>query len=152
MTQRTVHTAAALLILAVASCAAPAAAQPAGGAGEPYFSTVERHRTANIAMAERNLLKGLMSPCDGVVQSSMAQLIVMKVALPERSFSRVESSLRMLSVTGRTPEIRRNAYLACSVFDDARILTAAVYQACQGPDELFEAVAQGLQRTAVSQW
>jgi ribonucleotide reductase alpha subunit len=131
MKQRVAVTAMAVLLMAGTT----AAAQPG------YFSTLERHRSADLQKAACQYAHDLKSGNEGVTESAIAHVIRMKLFVPDLSCPELEMGLRMLAVTGDTPAVRHRAYLATLVFDSPALFKEEAARTYESPDEIFRSVA-----------
>lgn len=145
MNLRTVVPAALVAVLLVGSASARPPAEDL-----PYFSGDARYHAVDIGAFERNLIENLMSENDGVIGSSIAHLVRMKLAFSNRQFPRAEQALRSQVTGGRTMAIRYKAYLASAVFDDPQAADVEECRACNSPDSLFAVLAARLQAAALS--
>ncbi len=116
----------------------------------PYFSGDARYHAVDIGAVERNLTENLKSENDGVIGSSIAHLVRMKLAFSGRQFPRAEQALRSLVTGGRTMTIRYKAYLASAVFDEPQAVDVKECRACNSADALFAVLAARLQAAALS--
>jgi hypothetical protein len=145
MNLHTVVPAALVTILLVGSASARPPAED-----QPYFSGDARYHAVDIGAVERNLTENLRSENDGVIGSSIAHLVRMKLAYRNRHFPRAEQALRTLVTGGRTMAIRYKAYLASAVFDEPQAADVKECWACTSPDALFAVLAARLQAAALS--
>jgi len=70
----------------------------------------------------------------------------MKLNAPAQEFSTLREKLDRLTVGGKTPEIRYQAYLATLVFDHPATFQEVTTSAVNGPDELFVSLSRTLQK------
>jgi len=129
----------ALLLLATAASAQPTR----------YFSDYRSHQRANIDVIATRMLACLESPNEGVVESALAHIGLMKLYLPDQRFSDLESKIRFLAIDGANQAIRYRAYLVSSIFRDPAAFTADTSQNYNDPDEFFGAIGERLQQSTL---
>lgn len=118
---------------------------------QPAVLVNETHmRAANPAVLEKNYVVCLKDPIDGVVESATANVIKVKLTMPDKPFAKIGSVLRDLIIDGRTPAIRYKAYLASAVFDDVKLFQGSPCTTCETPEQLFHAISERLQETMLS--
>jgi hypothetical protein len=109
------------------------------------FSSLEKHQSMDLSKVTCRYAEGLKSGIDGVVESSLAHLVRMKLFVPDLQCPNVREEIAKLASDGSTPRIRYKAYLASLVFDSPQIFKAESTQNFAGADELFSTVASRLQ-------
>lgn len=129
------------LTIATALMATTALAQSA------YFSSPERHHSANLDKAAQQYARCLESCNTGVVESALAHVVLMKLYVPEKEFDGVREKIGSLSVNGCNPTIRYKAYLASLVYDDPELFAQERGQSFSDPEALFNSVSNRLQVT-----
>ena len=129
------------LTIATALMAAATVAQPA------YFSSRERHHAAHLDKAAQRYTECLESCNTGVIESALAQAVLMKLYVPEKEFEGLREKISSLSVNGCNPTIRYKAYLASLVYDDPELFAQEQGQSFSDAEALFSSVSNRLQVT-----
>jgi len=80
--------------------------------------TGEKRTPINAEKAEKNYLHCLNSATDAIVESALAGIVGLKLALPEQEFTRLENRVGELAMNGRTAAIRFKAYLTNAVLEN----------------------------------
>ena len=135
----------AILTTAVIMAAAMTAfSQSVNNGTPPVFSPADRYRVKDTLRLEKSYLACLQSENEGVVESSIAQSIWMKLSLPAARFEHAKAVLGSLSVNGRTPAIRYKAYLAGLVFDQPGMFAQEQGRTFETNEQLFTALSERL--------
>ena len=113
-------------------------------ATEGYFSDATNFGPTLIGQAEKGYVNCLQSSNDGVVASALAHVAVMRLALPTRGFSEVESQVAKLVKNASTPELRYKAYLTLVVMQHPEIFRNVGHQGFACCDELYSVLASRL--------
>lgn len=112
------------------------------GAAQPgYFSSLEKHKKSNLQKAACVYAADLKSDNEGVVESALAHVVRMKLFVPELNCPDLQMGIRLVAVTGETPQIRHRAYLASLVFDAPSLFSQEAARVYENPDELFSTLA-----------
>ena len=126
----------ALMTLAAASTAR---------SNEPgYFSSTASYSHTNIAKAERGYMACLATANDGVVESALAHVAMMKLAMPDGDYRTLESRVAEVARTAASPETRYKAFLTEMVLKDAKIFEGVATSGYESADGLFGALASRL--------
>ena len=102
-----------------------------------YFTNAAKYGPTVIAMAEKGYANSLKCENEGVVESALAQVTVMKITLPTRAFKGLEAEIAKLVKNACTPELRYKAYLAQVAMQHPEIFTTVSVQSFKNNDELF---------------
>jgi hypothetical protein len=113
----------------------------------PFLSHSTRYDSVRMENARKNFISDLQCDNDGVVQSTIAHVVHMRVALPRNDMARIQRILNELATNGHTSVIRYEAYLATVVFNDPLSFTPLMAEDYESSDGFFSAVALHLQRT-----
>jgi len=113
-----------------------------------YFSEPARYGDAERSKAERGYLHCLEATNDGVVESALAHVAMMKLAVPAGGLEMIESRVREISRTSPSPELRYKAFLTDMVLTHPETFAALVTTGFETPDALFGALAGRLVVTA----
>jgi hypothetical protein len=87
---------------------------------------------------------------NGLVESALAIVTMMKLDVPGDEFSRIKDEIDDLAVDGATPVIRFKAYLADAVFANPAMFKEEAARRYDDPDALFSALAERLTKTLLS--
>ena len=120
-----------------------------GAEGEKYLADPARYSQVNLEKAQKGYKCCLQCKVDGVIETAIAQVVWMRLALRDREMTDLKAELDRLAVMGRTPAIRYKAYLACQVFDYPEIFGSVQKAGIESADDLFSALATRLQQTLV---
>ena len=133
------------LLLAALLTAAASNGTAQESADRSRIAPAERYRHLDRGKLERNYIEGLRSDNNGVVESAIAQVIKMKMVMPEEEFTGLKAEFGRLSVGGRTAQMRYKAYLAGLVLDNVSIFTRECGREYETPEALFSAISNRLQ-------
>ncbi len=106
--------AAALFFTAIPVLGQPAAQNRPGNAA--YFCCVQRYRNADLPKVSRNYLYCLRSDNTGIVESALAHVAYIRLALPAADLKDLKDAVRNLADKDCVPSVRYKAYLASMVF------------------------------------
>ncbi|MBX2989662.1 MAG: hypothetical protein KF749_00690 [Bacteroidetes bacterium] len=106
-----------------------------------YFSEASSVRGANLAKAEKQYANCLKSANDGVVESALAHVALLKLMNPERDFALVAPAVDVVAGTNPSPEIRYKAYLVSNVLRNPELFSGEARTSYESPDELFSVLA-----------
>lgn len=112
-----------------------------------FFARFEAYQELNLGRVERNFEQALEHSVDGVVESAIAQLAMVKLAQPECESEDLSDKLAELAGNGRTPAIRFKAYLASMLFEQPGIFAADARTHYDSGEKLFAALASRLEQT-----
>jgi hypothetical protein len=87
---------------------------------------------------------------NGLVESALAIVTMMKLDVPAEEFSRIKDEIDDLAVNGPTPVIRFKAYLADAVFANPAMFREEAARRYDDPDALFSALADRLTKALLS--
>jgi hypothetical protein len=120
-----------------------------GAEEEKYLADPARYSNINMEKAQKGYKCCLQCKADGVVETAIAQIVWMRLAVKDKDMTDLKAELDRLAVIGRTPAIRYKAYLACQVFDYPEIFGSVQQTGIESADDLFSALATRLQKTLV---
>jgi hypothetical protein len=112
-----------------------------------YFSSRERHRSADLDKVALRYAECLESCNTGVVESALAQAVQMKLYAPEKQFEVLTEKMNSLSVSGCQPSIRYKAYLASLVYDAPELFKQEQEEKFDNAEDLFSSISNRLQVT-----
>jgi len=113
----------------------------------PFISRSAIYDSARLQNARKNFIASLNSDNDGVVESSIAHVIHMRIALPHNDMTEIGRTLDDLATDGHGLVIRYKAYLATLVFDDPIAFRPVMGADYESGDAFFSAIASRLQKT-----
>jgi len=112
---------------------------------KPAYSAIPDGSTAaHAAKAEQNYAACLATANDGVTESALAHVALMKLSMPERDYRLLNARVADVARTAGSPEIRYKAFLTGMVLGHPEVFTALPSVTYQSPDEFFGAVASRL--------
>ena len=109
-----------------------------------YFAHPASYSHATAPKAERNYLACLSSTNEGVIESALAHVAMMKLMLPEGNYASLTSRVTELTRTAASPELRYKAFLTESVLANPSTFVTLARTGYATPDEFFGAVASRL--------
>ena len=129
---------------AVAALIMLAAVAYSQNGGACYFAHPASYTHATAPKAERNYLACLSSTNEGVIESALAHVAIMKLMLPEGNYASLTSRVTELTRTAASPELRYKAFLTESVLAKPSTFVTLAKTGYTTPDEFFGAVASRL--------
>ena len=143
----------AMLLAGLAFAALPAgsSAQVADDmrADQMYFSNLRTYQTVDLSRARKNYIACLATDNEGVVQSALAQVAMMKLFLPGVNFEDLHAAVNSLAVCGKSAETRYEAYLTGLVFDSPGMFRQEATTSYRDSDQLFIALSARVQSTLI---
>lgn len=125
--------------------ALPAAAQEPvteNSSDASYCNHVATISRPSLEKAAKGYGLALRSDVDGVIESSITYVTVLRIAIPDMDLSSIREEIEDLSVNGCTPVIRYKAYLATMVFQDPQQFKGAVGAVSPESNQFFSSVAE----------
>ena len=113
---------------------------------QSYFGNPAKHRGLPIAKAERNYLACLQSTNEGVVESALAHVAMMKLVLPTFESKALQEKVWQMSRKAAEPEMRYKAFLTANVLEQPKVFSGIEWGRYNSADELFDVVASRLSR------
>ncbi len=113
-------------------------------AAEEYFADATMYTSAYIEKAEKAYSSCLRSETSGVVASALSHVAMLRLALPTKEFSDLESQVAKLVKNASTPELRYKAYLTLVVMEHPEIFRNVERQGFACCDELYTVLASRL--------
>jgi hypothetical protein len=104
---------------------------------------------SKLEYAKKNLLIGIRSTNQGLVESAMMQVAKVKIAYRASDFAEVKDVIDSLSVNANNPSIRYRAYLASNVCDNPTWFAKEDYAREQNVNKFYESVAEELQARVI---
>lgn len=133
-----------LIVLLTVTGMSMLSAQPNSEA-EVSTPTLGEARIDKLAQAEINYAEGLASSNIGLVESSLYYAVQLRLAFPEWTFSRLESSIDHLVKNGSTHCIRYKASLASTVFSSPRLIDGKRTRPITDMNAFFTSIAEQLE-------
>jgi hypothetical protein len=109
-----------------------------------YFATTSRYQSVNTVKAERAYRTCLLSRHEGITESALAHVAMMKLAIPECEFKELKAGVREVARTAANPELRYKAWLITRVLEHPEIFSGITHGEYNSADELFGALASRL--------
>jgi hypothetical protein len=107
-----------------------------------YFGVSAAPTATNTVRAERGYLACLTTENDGVMESALAHVAMMK--LTGSDCTMLESRVAGVARTAASPEIRYKAFLTGKVLTNPDVFGSLAMGSYETPDELFGAIASRL--------
>ena len=95
-----------------------------------------------------NIVKGMESDINGLVESCIYQSILLKNKYPELNFNKVVSTLKDLSINGSTVKIRYQAHLAFLYIKNADLFNDLNFRLDQDPEDNYKSISGTIERLA----
>lgn len=122
----------------------------AAKAQQAYFSDFESHKKSDIDHVANCYLACLRCANDGVVESALAHIGRMALYLPDRRFPELEKEVDTLALRATSPRTKFRAYLISGLLGNTAAFANESHMEFEGPDELFSALANRLQKIFIS--
>jgi hypothetical protein len=113
-------------------------------AEQAYFGNPARYENIGRAGAGRAYLAALASGNDGVVESALAHVAMMKLVCPDAGCPDVRETVERLTRTAGTQELQYKAYLTLGILDRPELFNGLERGRYGSADELFGAAASRL--------
>jgi hypothetical protein len=114
-----------------------------------YFAKGGDSRSINAAKTEQSYLSCLRTGNDGVIESALAHVAMIKLVIPWNESKATMEKVGEIARTATSPEIRYKAFLTKAVLEDPRMFSGIASSGCNTPDELFSLLASRLARTTL---
>ncbi len=115
-----------------------------------YFSEPAVYKSANIPAALKAFESCLTTENEGVQESAMAHLAMLKLVIPSVDAAEITHRLEWISTTAAAPGTRFKAYITSQVFRNPELFTKERDSNYQNGEELFNALAARLQSSLLS--
>jgi hypothetical protein len=109
-----------------------------------YFANAARYQSVSTAKVERAYLGCLHSGHEGITESALAHVAMMKLAVPEARFKALKAGVIEVSRKAANPELRYKAWLTESVLEHPELFGGIIPGEYNSADELFGALASRL--------
>jgi hypothetical protein len=117
---------------------------------QQFYPVLQKYTPADKERMEKNFVYSLSFTNDGIVESALALVTMMKLDLPADEFPRIMEKIDNLVVYGTTPVIRYKAYLAEAVFANPSMFKEEAAHRYSDPDTFFSALAGRITKTLLS--
>jgi hypothetical protein len=117
---------------------------------QSFFPSLGKFSPVKKESLDRNYTVDLESQNEGIVESALAIVTMIKLDLPSEKFPMIREQIESLVSSGATPVIRYKAYLAGTVFTDPPMFKQVTMNNYRDYDEFFHAVAGKLSQTLLS--
>lgn len=111
-----------------------------------YFSDVVSIHTTDLEKAEMRYAACLSTGNDGVVESALAHVAMLKLMYPVKDFKTVMQKVKSIEETASSAELRYKAYLVRTLFSNPKQFAADARTSYDSPDDLFGTLANRLNR------
>jgi hypothetical protein len=115
-----------------------------GANAQSYFSDVVAIQTTNLSTAEKQYAACLRMENDGVVESALAHVAMLKLMYPVKELATVAREVRNLMKNNASAEIRYKAYVVNHLISNPKLFASEARTTYESPDELFGALAARL--------
>jgi hypothetical protein len=141
----------AMVLLAV-GLAAVAGSSEAGEKDNGVRTCARRtsYLKCDITCYEKGFLVSLGHEVDGVVESAIREVTLIKLVQPATKSERIREKLEILATSGRTPAIRVKALLGSAVYENPGWFTAEGLVEYGTDDEVFGAILARLRGTVIA--
>ena len=119
----------------------------AGENANTYFSDAATYKCINEKKVIRKYLTCLSSENEGVVESALAHVAMLKLMLPACDFKAVNAMVTEVSLKAASAETRYKAFLTKTVLEEPRMFVRINETRYNDADELFGAMASRLSQT-----
>jgi hypothetical protein len=109
-----------------------------------YFADEALYNSPNALRAERSYVECLGSDNDGVIESALAHVTMMKLMNVMDDNEALRTKVAALARKASSAELRYKAFLTKSVLENPAMFRNLASTSYDGPDELFSAVASRL--------
>ncbi len=118
-----------------------AAAVSAQTTNVKYFADESLYGSLNVTRAERGYLTCLNIGNDGVVESALAQIAMMKLMKATDGSEAMRTKVAAIARTAASQELRYKAFLTKTVLEDPGMFDTIARTGYESADELFGAIA-----------
>jgi hypothetical protein len=115
-----------------------------------FFSEPAMYASANIPAILKAFENCLATDNEGVQESAMAQLAMLKLRMPAVETAKIVRHLEDLSMTAPAPDIRFKAYITSQVYKNPELFVKERSGKYNDGEELFNALAARLQSSLLS--
>ena len=106
-----------------------------------YFSDSARYACVRAMKAAEAYTPALSSPNDGVVESALAHVAMIKLTMPDCELNAVKGVISRIESKGTTEELRYKAWIVRMLMDNPMMFGDVARAGYEDPDALFAALA-----------
>jgi hypothetical protein len=125
------------LFVAIALMIGPAAR----ATGHNYFSDSASYARRGATKAAESYLSALSSTNNGVVESALAHVAMIKLTKPDCEMGSVKACVSSIERKGSTEEVRYKAWVVKTLMDNPELFAGIAKAGYKEPDALFAALA-----------
>jgi hypothetical protein len=118
---------------------------------QPYYPELQKYSAKDKKKIDRAYADALKAPNDGVVQTALAIVTLLKMDLPEDDFPRIQKEVQYLKAHGSTPGIRYRACLVEAVFYSPEMFKEVPTRHYSDPDVFFDAFVERMSQPLLSE-
>jgi hypothetical protein len=111
---------------------------------------MEIYRQFNLPRFERNYLESLRFPVDAVVESTLREIALIKLAQPGLENPKIYQRVQELADGGNSPAIRYKASLVRCVFDNPDLFVAEGWREYRNDQDVFTAISRRLEMSVLA--
>jgi hypothetical protein len=117
---------------------------------QPYYPQLLTYSAKDKKTIDRSYADALRSPNDGVVQTALAVVTLLKMDLPDDEFPRILNEVCYLKTHGASPMIRYKASLVEAVFYSPEMFKEVPTRYYSDPDVFFDAFIERMAKPSIS--
>ena len=111
---------------------------------------LESYQSFNVCRFERHFVNALKHEINGVVESTIREAALIKLAQPDAYCPRIKEELDRLATEGATPAIRFKAWLAVMVYENPDLFVQEGKRQFVSDEEVFTALSDRLKSTLLA--
>jgi hypothetical protein len=117
---------------------------------QTFFPVLKNFSAADKERVDKNYAIALSADNNGLNESALAVVAMVKLDLPEEEFSMIKKEIDRLVTNGTTPVIRYKAYLAKAVFANPAMFKEEAARRYSDRDVFFSALAGRMTKVLLS--
>jgi hypothetical protein len=117
---------------------------------QPYYPRLQNYSAKDKKRIDRGYAEALKSPNDGVVETALAVVTLLKMDLPDDEFPKIQNEVCYLKTHGATPMIRYRACLVEAVFYSPEMFKEVPTRRYSDPDTFFDAFVERMSKPYLS--
>ena len=117
---------------------------------QTFYPADQKFTPAQKERVDKNYAYTLSFTNDGLIESALAVVTMVKLDLPADEFSEIKDKIDRLATKGETPVIRYKAYLAEAVFTNPAMFKEEAERQYSDSDAFFTALAGRMTKTLLS--
>jgi hypothetical protein len=117
---------------------------------QTFFPVLKNFSAAGKERIDKNYAFALRVDNDGINESALAVVAMVKLDLPADEFSMIKGEIDLLVTNGATPMIRYRAYLVKAVFANPAMFKEEAARQYSDRDEFFSALAGKMAKVLLS--